>query len=100
MAISMKQAAPAPAAQGSSISKLFQERRLTLMENPGVWYEYSNNLRANTMGSVLSSLCGVKLPALKGINRKLLPYQVASRRMEDGTYSVFARYVGEQQEWV
>ena len=52
------------------------------------------------MGSVLSSLCGVKLPALKGIDRKLLPYQVASRRMEDGTYSVFARYVGEQQEWV
>ena len=99
MAISMKQASPAPAAQGKTERKLFQERRLMLMENPGVWYEYSNKLRANTMGTVLSSLCGVKIAALKGIDRKLLPYQVTSRRMEDGTHTVYARYVGEQQEW-
>lgn len=97
MAISMKQAAPGPIKRGSRNNA--QERREVLMSNPGVWFEYSTQLKSPTSPTVLCTLCGINLKALKGINRKLLPYQVTSRRMEDGTHTIYARYVGEKQEW-
>ena len=73
-------------------------RREQLRSNPGQWFVWKESSKtAGDTGQALRTLLGQA--DIKGLDRKTLPYEATSRSNGDGTFTIYARFVGESREY-
>ncbi len=73
-------------------------RRAQLQQNPGEWFVWKDNAKTGgDTGQALRTLVGNY--SLKGVDRKTLPYESTARINENGTWTVYVRYVGQNREF-
>lgn len=78
---------------GSPKTRFYRDQ---LMCNPGQWFVWkTKGPHASDSGGALRTLVGLK--KLSGLDRKTLPYEATSRKQEDGTFTTFVRFVGNDQ---
>lgn len=81
---------------GSKKTHFYREQ---LRSNPGKWFIWKSKSRfASDSGGALRTLTGIS--NLSGINRETLEFQATAQKQEDGTYTTFVRYRGEQGDLV
>ena len=75
--------------------------RKQLKSSPGQWFIWKENQpHGSGAGNALRMLycTGVKgVESLKGLDRSKLPYEAATRKREDGTFTTWVRYVDRSQ---
>jgi hypothetical protein len=82
--------------RGGSVKTL--ARRQQLKDDPGAWHVWKeSSATGGDTGQALRTLTGIT--DMKGMDRAKLAYQATARRNEDGRWTVYVRYVGENQEF-
>ena len=81
-------------------TKEIQDKKRLMMSNPGVWFVYKEEVNHAASGGVRATLMGVRQSRL---TPKFLggqePWQVSSRKLSNGKYRVYTRYIGENHEY-
>jgi hypothetical protein len=74
------------------------ERRKEFQGNPGKWLVWKDDAKTGgDTGQVLRTLTGIT--EITGIDRKTLPYEATARKNQNGLWTIYARYVGENREF-
>jgi len=72
--------------------------RQQLQADPGEWFVWKDEAKTGgDTGQALRTLCGYA--TLTGVSRQTLAYQSTARMNQDGKWTVYVRYVGENQEF-
>ena len=76
---------------GSAKTRAYREQ---LQANAGKWFIWKQGTRhGSDTGQALRTLIGTQ--SLTGLDRSTLPYQATAQKQDDGTYTTFVRFVGE-----
>ena len=73
-------------------------RRNQLKQNPGEWFVWKDGAKTGgDTGQALRTLTGDY--SLKGVDRGTLAYESTARVNDNGTWTVYVRYVGENRQY-
>ena len=79
---------------GSTKTRFYRDQ---LKGNPGKWFVWKvKSPYASDSGGALRTLVGVQ--SLSGVDRSVLPYEATSQKQEDGSYTTFVRFRGENED--
>lgn len=96
----MKAEKPRPrnSAGGRGPSAKTIARREQLQGHPGTWFVWKDESKTGgDTGQALRTLLG--LNNITGVDRSNLSYEATARMNEQGKWTIYVRYVGEQREF-